>query len=154
MIMSLVPAPAPYTHSPMPAAVASLSIATGTSNLVWSRSRSGTSASGRLTDSTMRPAAKSTMEATPIPMPSTLPEPCSRSAMHDSTPATQASGELESVSTVNRSTTSGVSTSSGVCAPTAGRRPRTSAAATLVPPMSTPMTKRSRCHSASELTMV
>ena len=92
MIMSRVPAPAPYTHSPMAAAVASLSTTTGTSNLPRRRSRRGTSVSGRLTDSTMRPAAKSTMEATPTPMPSTRPEPCSRSAMQASMPRTRGLG--------------------------------------------------------------
>ena len=71
MSMSLVPTPAPKACSPMAAAVASLSTTTGTPKRRSRRSRSGTSVSGRLTDSTTRPPAKSTMEATPTPMPST-----------------------------------------------------------------------------------
>ena len=58
-------------------------------------------------------------------------------------PRRQASADVWSVSVVNRSRISGVSTSARVRAPGSGRRPRTSAAATLVPPMSTPMTVRS-----------
>ena len=127
----------------MVAAVASLSITTGTPNRRCSRSRRGTSTSGRFTDSTTCPAAKSTMDATPTPMPSTRPEPCSRSAMQVTMPSRQARIEWASVSTVYRSRITGVSRAAGVPAEIDGRRPRSSAAAILVPPMSTPMTVRS-----------
>ena len=63
--------------------------------------------------------------------------------MQASMPRRHASAESASVSMVNRSRISGVSTSERERAPGAGSLPRTRAAATLVPPMSTPMTVRS-----------
>ena len=62
--------------------------------------------------------------------------------MHASMPRRQSSAEDGSVRVVNRSRISGVSTSERERAPGAGSRPRIRAAATLVPPMSTPMTVR------------
>ena len=52
------------------ATVASLSTNTGTPSRSPSTSRSGTSASGMLTEETTRPVSKSTTEGTPIPTPS------------------------------------------------------------------------------------
>ena len=134
--MSLTPMPAPKVCSPIAAAVASLSIATGRPKRSATRSRSGTSLSGRLTDSTTFPCTKSTIDGVPMPMPSTA-APSTTSASRLSSSSRQAASDLVSVGARVRFSTR----SATACPPPApvapGGAARTSATSVFVPPIST-----------------
>ena len=134
--MSLTPTPAPKVCSPIAAAVASLSIATGRPKRSATSSRSGTSLSGRLTDSTTFPWTKSTIDGVPMPMPSTA-APSTTSASRLSSSSRQAASDLVSVGAkgaLQHPQPDGLP-APGPLAP--GGAARTSATSVFVPPIST-----------------
>ena len=144
MSISLVPAPAPKTCSPIVAAVASLSITAGRPKRSASRSRRGTSRSGRFTDSTIAPGGevdhrgRADADGLEAARPKVVGagetvddggDARERGPRGRRRPTTSPWG-----TTSRRRTTGGWT---AAVAPARGRRARTAATAVFVPPMST-----------------